>query len=76
MIHKMKLRKLYYLVIIILILLKILFNFITIISTQSKKSTNNYEYLVNKVLDDKSFDLWDGLDKSNDVIPFQSGLKY
>ena len=72
----MKLRKLYYLVIIILILLKILFNFITIISTQSKKSTNNYEYLVNKVLDDKSFDLWDGLDKSNDVIPFQSGLKY
>ena len=72
----MKLRKLYYLVIIILILLKILFNFITIISTQSKKSYS-YEYLVNKVLtDDKSFDLWDGLDKSDDVIPFQSGLKY
>ena len=72
----MKLRKLYYLVIIILILLKILFNFITIISTQSKKSYS-YEYLVNKVLtDDKPFDLWDGLDKSDDVIPFQSGLKY
>ena len=75
MIHKMKLRKLCSIVIIILIFLKTLFN-ITIISTQSKKSTNNYEYLVNKVLDDKSFDLWDGLDKSNDVIPFQSGLKY
>ena len=74
MIHKMKLRKLCSIVIIILIFLKTLFN-ITI-STQSKKSTNNYEYLVNKVLDDKSFDLWDGLDKSNDVIPFQSGLKY
>ena len=72
----MKLRKLYYLLIIILILLKILFNFITMISTQSKKSYS-YEYLVNKVLtDDKPFDLWDGLDKSNDVIPFQSGLKY
>ena len=75
MIHKMKLRKLCSIVIIILIFLKTLFN-ITTISTQSKKSTNNYEYLVNKVLDDKSFDLWDGLDKSNDVIPFQSGLKY
>ena len=75
MIHKMKLRKLCSIVIIILIFLKTLFN-ITIISTQSKKSTNNYEYLVNKVLDDKSFDLWDGLDKSDDVIPFQSGLKY
>ena len=74
MIHKMKLRKLCSIVIIILIFLKTLFN-ITI-STQSKKSTNNYEYLVNKVLDDKSFDFWDGLDKSNDVIPFQSGLKY
>ena len=74
MIHKMKLRKLCSIVIIILIFLKTLFN-ITI-STQSKKSTNNYEYLVNKVLDDKSFDLWDGLDKSNDVISFQSGLKY
>ena len=71
----MKLRKLCSIVIIILIFLKTLFN-ITTISTQSKKSTNNYEYLVNKVLDDKSFDLWDGLDKSNDVIPFQSGLKY
>ena len=75
MIPKMKLRKLCSIVIIILIFLKTLFN-ITTISTQSKKSTNNYEYLVNKVLDDKSFDLWDGLDKSNDVIPFQSGLKY
>lgn len=75
MIHKMKLRKLCSIVIIILIFLKTLFN-ITTISTQSKKSTNNYEYLVNKVLDDKSFDLWDGLDKSNDVISFQSGLKY
>ena len=75
MIHKMKLRKLCSIVIIILIFLKTLFN-ITTISTQSKTSTNNYEYLVNKVLDDKSFDLWDGLDKSNDVIPFQSGLKY
>ena len=75
MIHKMKLRKLCSIVIIILIFLKTLFD-ITTISTQSKKSTNNYEYLVNKVLDDKSFDLWDGLDKSNDVIPFQSGLKY
>ena len=75
MIHKMKLRKLCFIVIIILIFLKTLFN-ITTISTQSKKSTNNYEYLVNKVLDDESFDLWDGLDKSNDVIPFQSGLKY
>ena len=76
MIHKMKLRKLCSIVIIILIFLKTLFN-ITIISTQSKKSTNNYEYLVNKVLtDDKPFDLWDGLDKSDDVIPFQSGLKY
>ena len=75
MIHKMKLRKLCSIVIIILIFLKTLFN-ITTISTQSKKSTNNYEYLVNKVLDDKSFDLWDGLDKSDDVIPFQSGLKY
>ena len=75
MIHKMKLRKLCSIVFIILIFLKTLFN-ITTISTQSKKSTNNYEYLVNKVLDDKSFDLWDGLDKSNDVIPFQSGLKY
>ena len=71
----MKLRKLCSIVIIILIFLKTLFN-ITTISTQSKKSTNNYEYLVNKVLDDKSFDLWDGLDKSNDVIPFQSGLNY
>ena len=71
----MKLRKLCSIVIIILIFLKTLFN-ITTISTQSKKSTNNYEYLVNKVLDNKSFDLWDGLDKSNDVIPFQSGLKY
>ena len=70
----MKLRKLCSIVIIILIFLKTLFN-ITI-STQSKKSTNNYEYLVNKVLDDKSFDLWDGLDKANDVISFQSGLKY
>ena len=70
----MKLRKLCSIVIIILIFLKTLFN-ITI-STQSKKSTNNYEYLVNKVLDNKSFDLWDGLDKSNDVKPFQSGLKY
>ena len=75
MIHKMKLRKLCSIVIIILIFLKTLFN-ITTISTQSKKSTNNYEYLVNKVLDNKSFDLWDGLDKSNDVKPFQSGLKY
>ena len=75
MIHKMKLRKLCSIVIIILIFLKTLFN-ITTISTQSKKSTNNYEYLVNKVLDNKSFDLWDGLDKSNDVISFQSGLKY
>ena len=75
MIHKMKLRKLCSIVIIILIFLKTLFN-ITTISTLSKKSTNNYECLVNKVLDDKSFDLWDGLDKSNDVIPFQSGLKY
>ena len=75
MIHKMKLRKLCSIVIIILIFLKTLFD-ITTISTQSKKSTNNYEYLVNKVLDDKSFDLWDGLDKSNDVLPFQSGLKY
>ena len=75
MIHKMKLRKLCSIVIIILIFLKTLF-YITTISTQSKKSTNNYEYLVNKVLDDKSFDFWDGLDKSNDVIPFQSGLKY
>ena len=74
MIHKMKLRKLCSIVIIILIFLKTLFN-ITTISTQSKKSYS-YEYLVNKVLDDKSFDLWDGLDKSNDVIPFQSGLKY
>ena len=71
----MKLRKLCSIVIIILIFLKTLFN-ITTISTQSKKSTNNYEYLVNKVLDNKSFDLWDGLDKSNDVISFQSGLKY
>ena len=71
----MKLRKLCSIVIIILIFLKTLFD-ITTISTQSKKSTNNYEYLVNKVLDDKSFDLWDGLDKSNDVLPFQSGLKY
>ena len=70
----MKLRKLCSIVIIILIFLKTLFN-ITTISTQSKKSYS-YEYLVNKVLDDKSFDLWDGLDKSNDVIPFQSGLKY
>ena len=74
MIHKMKLRKLCSIVFIILIFLKTLFN-ITTISTQSKKSYS-YEYLVNKVLDDKSFDLWDGLDKSNDVIPFQSGLKY
>ena len=74
MIHKMKLRKLCSIVIIILIFLKTLFN-IAIISTQSKKS-DSYEYLVNKVLDDKSFDLWDGLDKSNDVKPFQSGLKY
>ena len=74
MIHKMKLRKLCSIVIIILIFLKTLFD-ITTISTQSKKSYS-YEYLVNKVLDDKSFDLWDGLDKSNDVIPFQSGLKY
>ena len=71
----MKLRKLCSIVIIILIFLKTLFN-ITTISTQSKKSTNNYEYLVNKVLDNQSFDLWDGLNKSNDVIPFQSGLKY
>ena len=31
---------------------------------------------MNKVLKDTEFDLWDGLDKSNDVMPFHSGLKF
>ena len=68
----MKLRKLYCFVIIVLI---ILFKNYFTISTQRKKS-NNYRYLVNKVLTDTEFDLWGGIDKSNDVIPFHSGLKF
>ena len=72
--YKMKLRKLYCFVIIILIFLKILFNFT--ISTESKKSNNNYKNLVNKVLSDNSIDLWDGQDRSNNVIPFHIGLKF